>query len=143
MIDLVDNGAFVGSSRQHCLFEAWRLFKRWCTIHGINCSMDRFNLERLGLKDNKKSRTKWSCLRTEAMNSRINVAWLDHFCTDRVNSNPESPEYMKLMASCLHHVAMFQYHLDVFPEFLNCQQRQSSTTRGTNMFFNIVTLLEE
>ena len=77
------------------------------------------------------------------MNSRICVAWLDHFCTDRVNGNPESEEYFKLMASCLHHLAMFQHHLDVYPEFLHREQRQSLYDSGYQFLFLYCHLAKE
>jgi hypothetical protein len=143
LIDLVDDGAFEGRNRQDCLIEAWRLFKRWCTDHGINCSMDRFTLERLGLKSNKKSRTKWACLKTKAMNSRVCIAWLDHFCTYRVNANASCSEYMRLMTSTLHNLATFQYYLDVMPEFLDEQQRHLVWDAGYQFLFGYCHLAKE
>ena len=135
LIDLVEDGAFPGGNRQECLLEAWRLFKRWCVASGINCSMDRFTLERLGMKGNKKSRIKWACLKTKAMNSRVCLAWLDHFSSIRMNARTENSSCMELMASCLHHLATFQYHLDIFPEFLDIEQRQSLYDSGYQFLF--------
>ena len=77
------------------------------------------------------------------MNSRICIAWLDSFCTQRVNARDGSSEYMKLFASCLKHVATFQYHLDVWPEFLDTAQRESLYDSGYQFIVQYCHLAKE
>ena len=143
LIDLVDMQLFDGDTRQERLDSASRCLKDWCKHYGINCSMDRFTLERLGVKGNKKSRVKWACLKTKAMNSRVCLAWLSDFCTEKVNSAEVSSQYMKLRASALHHLAQFQHDLDIYPEFVDAQQRRDVYDAGYGFLFQYMHLAHE
>ena len=50
---------------------------------------------------------------------------------------------MKLMASCLHHVASFQHYLDIYPEFLNEKQRRDLYDSGYQFLFQYLHLAHE
>ena len=141
LIDLVDIQLFDGDTRQDRLDSASSCLKDWRKHYGINCSMARFTLERLGVKGNKKSGVKWACLKTKAMNSRVCLAWLSDFRTEKVNSAEVSSQYMKLRASALHHLAQFQHYLDIYPEFMDAQQRRDVYDAGTGSSFNTCTSL--
>lgn len=143
LIDLVDMNAFDGNSRQERLDTAWRCFKGWCRHYSINCSMNRFTLDRLSLKGNKRNKNKWACLKTKAMNSRVCVGWLSDFCAEKVNSGEIASNYMKLIASTLNHVAQFQHYLDIYPEFLDGLQRREVYDAGYQFLFSYLHLAHE